>query len=973
MHLRKIFILFSLFFCIGETKAQKAPINWNKSYVWVDSIMNKLSLDQKIAQLMMIDMWPGRDSGHYADVLCQVEQLGVGGLIFFKGSPYKQATLCNYFQSHAPVPLLIGIDGEWGLSMRLDSVPVFPHEMVLGAANDIDLTRRYGEEIGKQCRRIGIQLNFAPDADINNNMLNPVINDRSFGENKYVVARHSQAYAEGMQNNGVLACAKHFPGHGDTETDSHFNLPMIKGNRHRLDSLELYPFKHLIKHDIASIMVAHLNVPALDSNPNIATSLSPRVVKGFLKDELGFEGLIITDALNMNAVSEKYKPGEVSAMALAAGNDMLLFVADVPQSIAMIKDYIRQSKITIDQIDKSCRKILLAKHWADLNFNRYISTDYLTQDLNCCETELFTRQVVRKACVVVRNQDQMIPLQNEKEHKVASLAVGVSGFTPFQKYLHDYTRCDYFSIDKNASLAMFDSIFEEMQHYHEIIISIHGTYRSVSKKFGLTNNEIEFIKRLLRSRKSLLVIHGNPYILQHFRDCRNIVLAFEDLPEYQAISAQIIAGASAASGTLPVSIKPEFELGVGIETTKSGCLERIMPEEINVDRVNFSSIDSIAAEAIRAQATPGCQVLIASKNKVVYQKSFGHFTYDSTSSEVENHSVYDLASLTKIMGTTLAIMKLVEEKKIKLKDKLSFYLPFLKGTNKEKILIQDVLLHQAGLIPFIPFYKKTITNDSIRNTYFSQVKTELFSVKVADSLYTKASIENEIFETIAASDLGEKGKYVYSDLGFILLRKLVENVTNKTFERYLNEQFYWPLQLSSMGFKPSQRLPKNWIAPTEYDSVFRRQLVHASVHDQAAALLGGVSGHAGLFANASDVAVIMQMLLNKGSYNGKTYFKSSTIDLFTRRFEKKGSRRGLGFDKPETDLNKVSPCGLQCTPSTFGHTGFTGTCTWADPDKELVFVFLSNRIHPDAENKKLSNINIRTRMQDAAYEALKKK
>ncbi len=962
-----------LMMLLRQGLAQNASINWDKYYPWVDSVMGTLSEDEKIAQLMTIAVWTQRDTGYMREVERLVSEQKIGGIMFMKGTPYKEAMLTNFFQSRAKVPLLVSMDAEWGLSMRLDSVPVFPRQMVLGGANDVELTRQMGSEIGKQCRRLGIHLNYAPDVDVNNNAANPVINDRSFGENKYTVAKHGIAYTKGLQEQHVVACAKHFPGHGDTESDSHFALPVINASRKRLDSLELYPFKELIKNGVGSIMVAHLFVPAIDTNTNTATSISPIAVKQFLKKEMGFEGLVITDGLNMQGVSNYAAVGEVSAKALAAGNDLLLFVENVPQGIFWVKEYIKKGLISADDLNKACRKILITKYWAGLSEYKPVALDHLNEDLNCCSTELLINKVIKKGIVVAKNLDQVIPLDKPQQYKIASIAVGNNQFTAFQQTLNNYLHADYFSVDKNESQQVLDSMFALLQYYNLVIISMHNTSRFVSKKLGLTQMEIDFVNRLLSDRKCILVNHGNPYILQHFTTARNVIEAYEDLPPYNHLAAQALMGAYITHGRMPVSVTAEYPLAFGVETHETNRFEYIMPEEAGIDHTPLNQIDSIVKEGIAAGAFPGCQVLVAKSGKVIYQKSFGKLTYDTLAPAVQNYYLYDLASLTKMLATTLAVMKLVEDKQLDLDDKLGLYLPFLRGTAKEKLTIKEVMLHEAGLFPFIPFYKKTLGKNGPDTSLYHRLQNDTFSLKVTDSLFLNKNYEQEIWKTIALSDLKPKGDYVYSDLGFMMLRKIIETISNQTFENYVTEHFYKPLNLSNMVFNPlTKGISPNKIAPTENDTVFRKQVIRGSVHDPGAAMLGGVSGHAGLFANANDVAVIMQMLVNGGTYGGIRLLKASTVDAFTKKNNKK-SRRGLGFDKPETDPHKVSPAGKNCSPLAFGHTGFTGTCAWADPKNGLVYVFLSNRIYPSAENTKLAQMNIRTRIQDLIYEAVKKK
>lgn len=952
-----------------SASGQNHAIPWNKSNPWVDSVLQTLSLDDKIAQLMTIAVWTQRDSNYIRDVESQVRDCRVGGVMFMKGTPHKQAVLTNRFQKMARVPLLVSIDGEWGLSMRLDSTPVFPRQLVLGGANDPNLTEEMGREIAKHCKRLGIHVNFAPDVDVNNNPANPVINDRSFGENKYIVAKHGVAYMKGMQEQHVLATAKHFPGHGDTESDSHHALPVINASRKRLDSLELYPFKELIKNHVGGVMVGHLQVPAIDTSCNTATSISKAAVTGLLKDELGFDGLAVTDGLNMKGVANYAAPGEVAAKALMAGNELLLFVEDVPASISWIKEYLRNGWIQPSVIDQACRKILVAKYWAGLNTLQPVQLQGLYDDLNCCSTDLLIRKVIRKGIVVAKDLDHVIPLEDPTSYKIASVAVGNNLFTEFQQMLSNYVRADFFAIDKNETQARFDSMFNVLQRYSLVVISLHNTSRFVSRKLGLTPMQIAFVNRLLNDRKCILVNHGNPYILQHFQSARNVLLAYEDLPAYNQLAALALTGAFPAQGKMPVSVGPAFPLAGGEETSALERLEYVYPEEAGIDHTPLTYIDTMVNEAIRNKVFPGCQVLAAYKGKVIYSKSFGKQTYDSLSPKIENYHRYDLASLTKMLATTLAVMKLAEEKTIHLTDHIGLYLPVLKGTDKEHIHIRDILLHQAGFPAFIPFYKQAMEEGG----WFSNLPNDTFFMRVCDSLWIRPGYEEKMFERIAHAPLKPAGEYLYSDLGFILLRKMVENVTNQSFDAYLNQHFYAPLNLGTMGFNPALKdIPLNRIAPTEFDYDFRNRLVQGYVHDPAAAMLGGVSGHAGLFANANDVAVIMQMLINEGTYGGVRVLKSSTVQYFTRKQEKK-SRRGLGFDKPEMTPGKPTPTGINCSSLTFGHTGFTGTCAWADPKNDLVYVFLSNRVYPSTDNNKLAQSNLRTKIHDLLYEAVKKK
>lgn len=978
--MRKFISTFFLSILAFATFAQVDRINWGKPNQWVDSVYATMSFDARITQLMMVAAWPEKDSTHIKSVIKNISELKVGGLIFFKSTPTKQALLTNYYQSISDVPLIIGIDGEWGLSMRVDSTPIFPKQMVLGGSKNEELTYQMGLNIGAQCRRMGIHWNFAPDVDINNNPNNPVINDRSFGENKYLVAKLGAAYAKGLQDMNVVACAKHFPGHGDVETDSHYSLPLVRGDRKRLDSLELFPFNELIKKGVMSIMSAHLSVPALDSLPKNPSSLSKKIITNLLRNELGFNGLIITDALNMKGVTDFYGQGEVVAKALAAGNDVLLNVEDVPMALAKIKEYISNGWIDTLQIEWSCKKILQTKYWLGLNHYKPVEINHLTQDLNCCANQLMIKKILKQGIIVAKNEEKMIPFQNPELYNTAVVAIGSSQFSTFQEMCTNYIKADYYSIDKNENPTLFDSLFSVLQPYNMLILSLQNTSRFVGKRLGLTTPEIDFINKITINKKTIFVCNGNPYSLRNFTNLKNVIVSYEDLEMNNKLAAEILFGATKASGTMPVTVDKNFPLGCGENTETIDRFEYIMPEEKNLDSGPFANIDSIVADAIKNGATPGCQVLVAKDGKVVYDKSFGSHNYDGITS-VKNYHLYDVASLTKMLATTLAIMNLYENHKIKLEDKLSDYLPWLKQTNKENIIVKDVMLHQAGLIPFIPFYKSTLIIGKPNPVIYSLEKDSNFCIPVAQNLFMNKNYEETIWNSIASSELKNPGEYVYSDLGFMMLRKVVEQITQMDFESFLRKNIYIPLNLSCLQFNPLGKVNSDWVVPTEVDTIFRMQQLDGTVHDPAAAMLGGVSGHAGIFSNANDIAIIMQMLLNGGTYGGKRIFKPETVKEFTSKQvppNKKNSkkvttisRRGLGFDKPETDPKKQSPTSKAMSPLSFGHTGFTGTCTWADPKNNLVYVFLSNRVNPSAENKKLVDMNVRTRILDAVYDILK--
>ncbi len=953
-------------------KSKQDPPFYMTETRWADSVFKSLTSEERIAQLFMVAAYSNKDKTHVKEIKKLVEQYKIGGLIFFQGGPLRQARLTNCYQCCSKVPLFVAIDAEWGLAMRLDSTTKFPRQMTLGAIQNESLIYEMGAEIARQCKRLGMQINFAPVADVNNNPLNPVISNRSFGEDKYNVARKAAMYMKGMQDNGVLANAKHFPGHGDTDSDSHKTLPTVKSSRERLDTLELYPFKQLIAQGLGSMMVAHLYIPALDSTLNQASTLSKKVVTDLLKDTLGFKGLVFTDALNMKGVSKFYKPGEVDVKALIAGNDVLLFPEDVPTAIKQIKSAIDSGYISQEEIDKRCMKILLAKQWAGLNHYKAVKIKNLYNDLNTPDAELINRKLTEASITLLKNKNNIIPLQNLDTLRIASLSLGYKELNLFQQTLSNYSPIKHFGIDKEAKRAAYDTVLNALKKYNLVIIDINNTNNKPDKDFGLTPQVMAMLKAVMKQSKVIVNVAANPYILAKMDSLQyadGVIMSYEDNDFSESYSAQLIFGGIGASGKLPITPNPYFTAGTGIDT-KAIRFKYTIPEDAGANSIVLSKIDSIALKGIKEKVYPGCQILVAKNGKVIYQKSFGYHTYENKI-KVKNDDIYDLASITKVAATTASIMKLIDEKKINLDERLGYYLPQLAGSNKQNIILREMMTHQAGLRDWIPFWMKTMEKGEYKPGIYNKVRNDDYPKRVADNLFINKNYEDSIYKQIIESPVKESGKYVYSDLGYYFLKKIIEKQTFVPEERYVLKYFYMPLGLSTMGYKPRERFDLDRIIPTELDKKFRKQLIHGDVHDQGAAMLGGVGGHAGLFSDANDLAVMMQMFMNKGEYGGRRYIDSATISECTKCQYCVDNRRAVGFDKPETNPKKDSPVCSCVSYLSFGHSGFTGTLAWADPSNQLVYIFLSNRVYPDADENKLSKSGIRNKIQEIIYEAVK--
>lgn len=982
---------------------QTPPAFLNDTSCWADSVFNSLTNEERIAQLIMAAAYPDKDSANHEKLFELVSKYNIGGIIFFHGGPVNTVNFENKLQSLAKTHLLIGIDGEWGLSMRLDSTLQYPRQMMLGALSDDSLIYQMGCDISKQLQRMGMQTNFSPVVDINNNPDNPVINSRSFGEDKYKVTEKGLMYMQGLQDNHIIATAKHFPGHGDTETDSHLSLPVIQFPYHRLDSLELYPFRRLVNKGVSGVMIGHLDIPQIDSTGKPAT-LSPIIIKSLLKDSLNFKGLVFTDALNMKGVLKWGKQAQIVLQAFKAGNDILLMPDDIDKMVTILKQAADSNIISYDEINRRCKKILLAKHWVGLDRYKPVDTSNLIRDLNKPEFVLAQRKLVENSITILMNKKNILPLKNLDTLRIACVSVGSDDTSVFQKTLGLYAPVDMYSIDRDAPDSMYDCLFNEVKGYNLVIAGLLNTDMRASKRFGVKDISIEFLKKLADSTNVVLNLMANPYVLKRFvpsEKFKAIIVSYEDKDIDQELSAQLIFGGIRALGKLPVKASDEYFAGTGIQVNNTIRLKYTIPEELGINSSDLKPIDSLVEDAIKKKAIPGCVVYLAKDGKVFYNKSFGFFTYDSTR-RVRNTDVYDLASITKVAATVPSMMILYDKKQINITDRLSKYLPEIGKTNKKKITIKDILAHQARLQSWVPFYLQTLKcensmevlisklpyspksikinettyvncNTRFKENILSKKQSKKFPLQVADSLFIRAEWGDSIYRQIYKSELLPKPVYHYSDLGFMLLSKAITNITKRPFDSNLDSLLYKPLGATTLGFHPLAKIKKGQIAPTENDLVFRKQLIRGYVHDPTAAMLGGVCGHAGLFANANDLGKLIQLYLNKGEYGGKRYFNETTVNLFTSRpFSKNGNRRALGFDKPEQDLSKKSPVSLMCSDLSYGHTGFTGTMAWADPQYNLVYIFLSNRVCPDASVNKLAEINLRTNIQDVVYKALNK-
>ncbi len=963
-------ILISLFFSFSfKSDKDEGPEFLTLETRWVDSIYNALSPDERIAQLFMIAAYSNRDMKHVRETRELIQKYNIGGLIMMQGGPLRQGKLVNYYQNLAKTPLLLSIDGEWGLAMRLDSTPRYPKQMALGAIQNDSLIYLMGRQIARECKLLGVHVNFAPVVDVNNNAANPVIGIRSFGENKYKVAQKAYMYMKGLQDEHVMANAKHFPGHGDTDVDSHKGLPQIPYSRERLDTLELFPFKYLFAKGLSSIMVAHLNVPALDTTKNLASTLSPNVVNGLLKTELGFKGLIFTDALNMKGVANYYAPGIVDVKALKAGNDVLLFSEDVPKAMEEIKKAIANNEIKEEEINERCKKILRAKYWCGLNKKQIVHVKGLFENLNTPSSDLLNTRLAEASMTLLKNDDQLLPLKSLDTFKIVEISLGSPEKNNFYAGISNYAPVKHIGIEHDAKKKDVDSLFAQIKDCNLIILQVNKSTLKLDKDFGVSQQSLRLIDSISGMRSTICVFFNNPYLLNSLKSpskMKAAIMAYENTPFTQKAAADAVFGAIKVDGKLPVSTK-YFNYKTGLEIQATSRIQFVQPEALGIQKKKLNRIDSIANYGISEKAYPGCQVVAIKDGKLFYQKCFGNYTYDTASPKVTNATIYDLASVTKIAASCLSLMKLSSEKKFDYHLTACSYLPELKYCNKEDMVLEEMLSHQAGLQAWIPFYMKTLDKqNNYKPSIYSDKFTDVYSVQVAKDLYVKKEFRDSIMSKIINSKLETRGKYLYSDLGYYFVQRIVENITKQSLDTYVGN-FYRNMGLA-LTYNPLKKYKANEIAPTEDDTKFRKQVIQGYVHDPGAALMGGVAGHAGLFGNAKDLATLMQMYLNRGEYAGVNYLDSNVVNDYASCHFCPGNRRGLCFEKPEPDPKKDSPVTDAASLYSFGHTGFTGTFAWADPKNNLVVVFLSNRVYPNAEENKLAKLGIRGKIHKAFYD-----
>jgi len=927
---------------------------------WVDSVYTSLTLEEKVSQLFI--NWVSPEQSDFNVIRKLVEEDKIGGLIFSIGTTNSHIEWLNKFQTLAKTPLLVSMDAEWGPSQRLTDVFAHPWNMTLGAIQDNSLVRDISKRMAEQNKALGIHYNFSPSVDVNNNSKNPIIGNRSFGEDPNNVYLKAKAYIQGHKDAGVFTSIKHFPGHGDTDKDSHKTLPVINGDIKRLNNVELYPFRRLIEDGVAeSIMLAHLSVPALDKK--YPSSLSYKTVNNLLRDDYQFNGITITDALDMKGVLQDPNIN-VDLKAFEVGNDIILMSTNVSQGVKLISESFKKGKISESRLSSSVKKILSLKAKSNLKNFKNISTENILSKVNTSKDTLLYSKAMSSAITLVKNTNNILPLTNNKKYLHVAFGENDRGDHLYDK-MNKYLNVDTYTNDDITPL------FNKTK-YDGILISYHGSSKSPYASNIIPNEIVEKINSISVNNNVVLNLFLNPYSLNSFKSIENfesIVIGYQNNMISQEVLADLLFGVSSFKGKIPVS-NNFFKVNHGLTFNKKNIIGFSRPSYEGFDTARLSYLDSIAKNAIDSMMTPGIQMLVSRKGKIVYNKSFGYHTYEKVN-KLENNHVFDLSSITKILATMPLVLQEFDNKNISLETNLSELFPKKKLNEKASISIKEMLSHYARLRPWIPFYEETLNRkEKPKSRFYKSNSKSTFSTPVSENLFLKSNYREKIFKSIVDSELRDSLEYKYSDLPFYFLKFWFEDLYNKPLNILANERVFETLGLKRTMFNPHESISLEEIVPSERDDFFRYSKLHGYVHDEGAAMLGGISGHAGLFSNAYEVAIVLQAMIQKGSYNNHRLFSENSFNTFNYCYYcDNDNRSGVGFDKPQIEGKHGSTFG-GVSMNSFGHYGYTGSIAWADPDEEIIFIFLSNRTYPTRKNTLLQTSNVRTRAQEIVYKSL---
>ncbi|MDH7514315.1 MAG: glycoside hydrolase family 3 N-terminal domain-containing protein [Bacteroidota bacterium] len=907
------------------------PVHPSVSTPWVDSVFASMTLEKRIAQMIVPFTYGDTSEVTLHRLRPFLSDLGVGGLVLSKGTVGAATRLIEWAQSQVQVPLLISADFENGLGMRLRDAVSFPSAMAVGACRSPELAYTLGRMVAEESRALGVYQNYAPVVDVNNNPLNPVINIRSFGEEPELVAQLAEAYLRGIQDERVIATAKHFPGHGDTERDSHTDLPTLWHSQCRLDSVELVPFRHVVRAGVLAIMTGHLALAIIDTGGIRPATLSGAVLDSLLRGVIGFKGLIVTDAMNMKAVGRSFNNDSACVEAVRAGADIILMPHDPFSAVKAVALALSQGTLDTLQVYRSVRRILRYKEWLGLSTHRLPNRQAMDSTLQDSTHRVFALDLARRAATLVRNNSGILPLQGKTTRNITCLSFITHGdrriTERFEKEMvRRFPAAKCYTVERAVTRSDIKRWEKIVRKSSCLVLASFVKAEPGTGEITFSRDQRMFLERIARGcPRAVLISFGNPYVITAVPWVNAYICMYGDDDASITAGIEVLVGETNPTGALPITIP-----GIALRGTALGF------SHITNDRTrkaDFRRVDSLVEKAIRQHAFPGAQLLVIHGGTPVYYRSYGRLTYSPSSPVVDSNTMYDLASLTKVIATTAAAMKLVEEGSLDLDTPVEVYLPAFRKNGKEKVTVRNLLLHNSGLPAFRSYESFCSTAEQALDTMLSE--------RLVYSTGTKT---------------------VYSDIGIIALGKVIESIVGKSLDRYTEEIFFKPLGMKHTMFLPPDSL-KAFCAPTEYDSVWRHRLLQGEVHDERAALLGGVAGHAGLFSTATDLGRFILMLMNGGEFNGTRFLKSKTVEMFTHK--QFPGPRALGWDGKSS---VGSSAGRFFSFESFGHTGFTGTSIWVDPQAEVAVVFLTNRIHPTRTNTLL--LPFRTVLHDAVRQAL---
>lgn len=929
---------------------------WTPDEHWVDSTLSSLTLRQKVGQMIVAySMTPymSYNDPDFLKLAHMVQKQQIGGIAVSLGNIYEQVMMLNRLQKLAGVPLLIASDYENGLGMRLRGGISFPSNMALGATRDSSLVYKIGRVVGEEARAVGVEQVYAPVSDVNDNPENPIINVRSYGENPQLVASMASEFVKGVQSEGAIATAKHFPGHGDTHVDSHLGLPVVDYGMHRLDTLELVPFRADIAAGVRSVMVAHIAFPRIDSEPGVPGTLSPAITTGLLKDSLNFHGLVVTDALTMGGVVKGFTDGAAAIRAVNAGADILLMPPDNHLAIESIVAAVKEGKISQSRVDNAVRKILEVKSELGLDRARLINVNDIDRVVGTESHELLAEHAARRSITIVRNDSNVLPLQYRQPGNILCLVVTDNG-NPFEadyfkrELLKRYDNVSFAQINPTSNEVDFKDAMNAVDTSSLVLIPAYIQWRSGTGTIDFTPQVQAFLDTVTNSGKPVVMVSfGNPYLLRSVPGVTAYVCAYGAMKVSVQAAVQALFGEINVSGKLPVTIPGVAKYGRGIDMRQTS-LRFAMPQEAGFTARGLARLDSTVNYWIADSAFPGAQLLVVKDGLVVLDKAFGTYNYSPTSQAVNLNTMFGLASLTKVTATTQAAMKLYGEGKLDLNAPVVKYLPQFGQNGKEKVTIRNLMVHDSGLPPDPP--RHLWWDGNIPKKQLERLLKHPWDFVIPDSFGTNFdSAHQAMWDSLYATPLAYKTgtKMVYSDINFLILGKVIEKITGMPLAEYVEKNFYKPLGMTNTMFTPPLSR-KDQCVTEEYDSV-AGQYIQGYVHDENSRSLGGAVGHAGLFSTASDLGELIQMMQNGGVYDGRRYLKDSVIALFTRK-QSDLSTRALGWD---TKSPRYSSAGTLFSPNSWGHLGYTGTSIWVDPARNLFAILLTNRVCPTRKDHKI--------------------